>query len=328
MKVLLINVDARWNLAIRRMYAYFTEHGHEVEHLDLGLSGYPHSRTVEVNAHGFSKVYVSNIFEQNMFRVKVTGCSDVEYGGIGSRNQSNRLPPEIEATPPYYAPNEKITYGFITRGCIRNCWFCKVPQHEGGLKAYNPIKGIIRGVPGEIVKFLDNNILAYPDHMEVLRYLVESGVRCRFDQGLDFRLVNDENLEMLARLNYAGEYTFAFDDPRYRSALDRKIKVIKAHIPQPWRVRFYVYHHPDMDLGHLLERVEWCRRHECLPYVMRDSACWDCADKNFLIDFTAYCNQPSFFKQMSFEEFLSRRENSKQRRAESLRTWERLHRKD
>lgn len=307
MQILLINVDSRWNMAIRRMYAYYTQQGHEVEMRDLKLSGYPHKRKVTVDASGFDQVYVSNIFEQNAHRVTVKNCDQVVFGGIGSQDPDLKLPPEIEATPPYYAPGEKTSYGFCTRGCIRKCWFCKVPKHEGALKEYNPVESIVRGVPGEVVKFLDNNILAYPHHMEVFRWLIERGTRCEFNQGLDFRLVNDENLDALARLNYEGDYIFAFDDPKYQKLLDKKIVLIKKYITKPWKLKFYIYYHPDMDLVQLVDRVEWCRAHECKPYIMRDAACWGHSGEKFFIDYAAYCNQPSFFKNMSFFQFLKKR---------------------
>lgn len=307
MRVLLINVDSRWNMAIRKLYTWHTQQGHEVDMRDLKLSGYPHKRRVTVDAAGFDEVYVSNIFEQNADRVTVKNCDRVIFGGIGSRDPDRRLPAEVESSAPHYEPGEKISYGFITRVCIRNCWFCKVPKYEGKLQVYNAVESIVRGVPGEVVKFLDNNILAYEGHMDVFNWLIERGTRCEFNQGLDFRLVNDENLDALARLNYEGEYIFAFDDPKYQRAVDRKIGLIKKYIPKPWKVKFYLYYHPDMDLAQLFDRVEWCRAHECLPYVMRDAACWSCERREFLIDYAAYCNQPAFFKNMDFFGFLQRR---------------------
>lgn len=325
MKILLLNVDSRWNMAVRKMYNYYTRQGHAVEMRDLGLSGYPHKRKVVIDAADFDKVYVSNIFEQNTHRVAVHNCQDVEYGGIGSRNPEKQLPREIEMTDPFYAPDETETYGFCTRGCIRKCWFCKVPKYEGALKEYNSVESIVRGVPGEVVHFMDNNILAYPHHMDVFRWLIERGTRCEFNQGLDFRLVNDENLDALARLNYEGEYIFAFDDPKYQKLLDKKIIQIKKYIPKPWRLKFYIYYHPDMDLGQLFERVEWCRAHECLPYIMRDAACWSAPKhiKNFLIDYAAYCNQPGMFKKMDFEGFLEKRHpKNPERRAHSLQYYQ------
>ena len=318
MRILLINVDSRFNLAIRRMYAYFTEQGHDVEMRDLGLSGYPHKRRACIDADGFDKVYVSNIFEQNADRVTVQNCPEVFFGGIGSREPDRKLPPEIESTPPYYFPEEKTTYGYITRGCIRNCYFCKVPKYEGKLQAYNTLESIVRGVPGEVVKLLDNNILAYSRHLEVLDWLAERGIRCTFIQGLDFRLVNEENLAALARLKYKGEYIFAFDDPKYQPLLDKKIKLIKTYIPKPWKLKFYIYYHPNMDLRQLIQRVEWCRNHECLPYVMRDAACWDCESRVFLIEYTSYCNTPGAFLKLTFKQFLHNRRERKDLSAERM----------
>lgn len=317
MRILLINVDSRFNLAIRRMYAYFTEQGHDVEVRDLGLSGYPHKRRVCIDADEFDKVYVSNIFDNNAERVTIENCDDVTFGGIGSRNPHLRLPPEIEATAPYYFPDEDTSYGFITRGCIRQCWFCKVPKYEGKLKVYNTVEDIVKH---KKVKFLDNNILAYPGHMDVFRWLLDHpDIKCEFNQGLDFRLVNDENLDALSRLNYMGAYIFAFDEPKYQPLLEKKLKLMKKYISRPWALKFYIYYHPDMSITELIERTEWCRQHECLPYIMRDHACWECEPekKEFLIDWAAYCNQANMFKKLTFDQFLDKRHTNQERKNRS-----------
>ena len=307
-------------MAIRRMMAYYSGEGHNVEMRDIGLSGYPHNRNVTIDASEFDRVYVSNIFERNAYRVTIEGCSQVEYGGIGSRNPDKQLPAEIEATAPFYYPDEKVSYGFITRGCIRNCWFCKVPKYEGKLTVYNAVEQIVRGVPGEKVKFLDNNILAYPGHCDVFRWLIKHNTRCEFNQGLDFRLVTNENLELLAKLNYMGEYIFAFDDPKYEKILEKKVQQIKRYISRPWKLKFYIYHHPDMDLMSTIARVEWCRRHKCLPYIMRDQACWESEQRDFLIDYSAYCNQAALFKKLTFEQFLEKRYPSPKSQARKTRS--------
>lgn len=319
MKILLVNVDSHWNMAIRKMYTYFKKQGHEVEMLDLGFSGYPHNKTKIIDGSEYQKVFVSNIFDNNSDRVTVTNCSEVEYGGMGSRNPHLQLPPEIEATEPYYHPDEDTSYGFITRGCIRKCWFCKVPKYEGQLKVYNTVESIVKH---KKVKFLDNNILAYPDHMKVFQWLLEHpDIRCEFNQGLDFRLVNDENLEALSKLNYMGEYIFAFDDPKYQPLLDKKLALMKKYISKPWRLKFYIYYHPSMSMRQLYERVEWCRKNECLPYIMRDRDCWECEHRYFLIDYTAYCNQPGFFKKLTFEQFMEKRTKNEERRKQSIKIY-------
>jgi hypothetical protein len=258
--------------------------------------------------------------------VTVENCYDVQFGGIGSNNPHLRLPCEIENTEPFYFPDEDTSYGFITRGCIRNCWFCKVPKYEGALQEYNSIESVVKH---KKVKFLDNNILAYPEHMKVFQWCLDHPeIKVEFNQGLDFRLVNDENLSALARLNYMGEYIFAFDEPKYQPLLEKKLVLMKKHIPAPWKLKFYIYYHPSMSLKQLFERVEWCRERECLPYVMRDIACWECDNKDFLIDYAAYCNQPGFFKKMTFAEFLHKRHTNKDRIAKSLAIYEREDEKD
>lgn len=305
-RVLLVNVDSRWNMAIRKMYNYYRQNN-DVEMLDLGFSGYPHKRSKVIDATGYDKVFVSNIFDINKDRVNIINCDYVTYGGIGSNNPHLKLPYEIEITEPYYFPDEDTSYGFITRGCIRKCWFCKVPKYEGELTVYNRIENIVKH---NKVKFLDNNILAYPKHMEVFNWLLEHPhIKCEFNQGLDFRLVNDENLKALSKLNYMGEYIFAFDESKYQPLLDKKLELMKKYISKPWKLKFYIYYHPSMSLAELFTRVEWCRKNECLPYVMRDVECWNCENKNFLIDYTAYCNQPSMFKKLTFEDFLVKRQN-------------------
>ena len=288
-------------MAIRKMYNYYRK-DNEVKMIDLGLSGYPHKKYKEIDASEYDRVYVSNIFDINKDRVKITGCDNVFIGGIGSNNPNEKLPPEIESVEPYYFPEEDTSYGFITRGCIRNCWFCKVPKYEGKLTVYNKVENIVKH---KKVKFLDNNILAYSGCLDVFQWLIDNNIKCEFNQGLDFRLVNDENLNLLSKLNYMGDYIFAFDDPKYETLLNKKIELIKKYIPSPWRLKFYIYIADGMSISELIRRVEWCRSHECKPYVMRDANTWGSENEKFYIDYASYCNQPAFFKKMSFEQYLN-----------------------
>ena len=314
MRILLVNVDSRFNLAIRKMYNYFKKNN-EVDMIDLELDGYPYRKKVKVDASGYEKVYCSNIFEINQDRFEVFGCDDIVFGGIGSIDPNRKLPKEIEETEPYYHPHEDTSYAFITRGCIRNCWFCKVPGHEGKLVRYSQIDDVVKH---KKVKFLDNNILAYDKHMEVLQELIDKKIRCQFSQGLDFRLINEENAEAISKLKYIGDYVFAFDDLKYQPLLEEKFKIIKKYMPKDWKVKFYVYQNRDMSIGDLIKRVEWCRANKCLPYVMRDANCWDSEYRNFYIDYACYCNQPSFFKKVDFETFLHIRHKNVNRISETL----------
>ena len=117
---MLVNVDCEWNLAIRRMWAYYEKCGCAVEVRNLGYGFYPHNKTSLINGEGYALVCVSNIFETNAHRVEVINCNSVYFGGVGSRDTAARLPAEIETTPPKYTDGETTAHGFITRGCIRN----------------------------------------------------------------------------------------------------------------------------------------------------------------------------------------------------------------
>lgn len=322
MRVLLINADCDFNLAIRKMYTYYTSRSDDVEMRDLHLPGYPHKRTVKIDGGCFDIVCISNVFEVNSDKVVVEGCSDVRYGGIGSRNSLAQLPADIEECEPYYYPDEDMSWGFITRGCVNKCYFCKVPTHEGVLREYRTVEQVVRH---KKVKFMDNNILAYTKHKEIFQQIIDMDISVDFNQGLDFRKVDDENLSLLSKMKYMGEYFFAFDDWKYLSLWDEKIKLIKRYIQKDWKIKLFIYINPVMPLSDTVKRVEWCRKHKCLPYIMRDAACYESEHKNFYTDLAAYCNQPGLFKKMDFETFLLKRHKNADRITESRRKWEKSH---
>lgn len=303
MRVLLINTDAKWNLAIRKLYRFYMA-DNDVEMRDLNFSSYPHNKEVTIDAFGYDRVYVSTIFQQNKDRVKVVNCEWVDYGGVGSNFPMKQLPSNIDNIEPYYYPNEDTARGFITRGCIRNCYFCVVPKIEGKIRTYRDVSVVVGDKKKAV--FYDNNILAYEGCNEILRWLIAHKIKCEFNQGLDIRLIDDEKARLLSMLKYTGDYIFAFDNPKDKLLIESKLPIIKRWIDKPWVIKFYIYYHPNMSIKDLIMRVEWCRANYCLPYIMRDKECWnvDIHLKNFLIDYSAYCNQPAFFKNMSFDEFI------------------------
>ncbi len=81
MRVWLVNVDCRWNLALRRLYAWHEQRGDEVEMRDLNFGFYQHNKREVIDGRNFDTVYISNIFETNADRVSVVGCADVRRGG-------------------------------------------------------------------------------------------------------------------------------------------------------------------------------------------------------------------------------------------------------
>ena len=77
MKTLLVNVDAPFNYAIRKIFNYGLQNGEDMEMRDIGLKGYPHNKKIIIDGSGYDRVMISNIFEVNKYAVTVNGCENV-----------------------------------------------------------------------------------------------------------------------------------------------------------------------------------------------------------------------------------------------------------
>ena len=62
MRILLVNVDSRFNIAIRKMYTFYKSLNDDVELMELGFSAYPHKRTKTINADAVMIKYLFPIF--------------------------------------------------------------------------------------------------------------------------------------------------------------------------------------------------------------------------------------------------------------------------
>lgn len=315
MKVLLIDADSIIpNIPLMKLSAYHKLIGDDVELIHANLPYFPNRKKVPFIVKAADKIYCSVVFDGN--KEFIIG-ENIVFGGTGF-DLSTNLPDEIEACHPDYSiyPNNNISYGFITRGCIRNCSFCKVPKKEGYIHKVACVKDIIRH---KKVKFLDNNILALPEHKEILMELVNKNIKCQFNQGLDIRLLDSENSILLSKINYFGEYIFAFDNWKYKDLIEKKMSLLSWR--KPYQLKFFVYVHPDMPLAETIKRIVWLKKNQCLPYIMRDINCWQSKNSDFFVDLAAYCNQVHLFKKMEFTEFLKKRHKNENRLIKSKSLW-------
>lgn len=319
-KILLIDADSTIpNLALMKLSSYYKSLKYQVDLIKLNISYYPNKKNKinYINNTFYHKTYCSVIFENSINFIK---GENIIYGGTGY-NLTTNLPEYVENLNPDYSIylDNDISYGFITRGCIRNCWFCKVPQKEGSIKKVNTITQIVKH---KKVKFLDNNILAYDDHKLILKEIIEKKLKCCFNQGLDIRLLDSENSFLLSQIKYLGEYTFAFDDIKLKELIETKMKLLSWR--KPWQIRFFIYVHPKMELSDTIKRIEWCKTNKCLPYIMRDLTCWSHENSNFYTDISSWCNQPNIFKKMEFEEFLKKRTTNTKRINTNINIYRRI----
>ena len=203
MKIGLIDVDGHnWpNLCLMKLSAYHKAQGDDVEWWT------PDGR--------YDLVYKSRVFTDTYSKdtITVDNAGEVIKGGTGYGTSPN-LPDEVEHTRPDYALYPQFSgtaYGFLTRGCPRNCGFCIVSKKEGRRSTH--VADLSEFWDGQKeVKLLDPNLLACPDHEKLILQLAESGAWVDFTQGLDVRLTNARNVELMQRIKTQTIH-FAWDNP-------------------------------------------------------------------------------------------------------------------
>lgn len=183
-------------------------------------------------------VYASCVFSWNSSAI-VSVPSNADVGGSGI-DLTKQLSPEIEHSMPDYSlyPDLDFSMGFTSRGCIRRCPWCIVPEKEGNIRSNARIYEFWNPAHRKIV-LLDNNILAAPNCQQTMEDLICENLEVDFNQGLDIRLLNNKNIDYLKRVK-TKQLRFAFDDIRYEKAVREGIRLLtEAGIPSR-KLSFYV----------------------------------------------------------------------------------------
>lgn len=260
MKVALIDVDnigkkriAFPNLPLMKLSAYHKARGDSVEWWCALCS--------------YDLAYKSKVFDFSPELQYAVMAETVIEGGTGY-GLENRLPDEVEHIMPDYGlyPQFKAAFGFLTRGCPRKCPFCIVSPKEGVQSAkVADLSEFWSGQP--IIKLLDPNLLACPEHETLLRQLIDSGAWVDFTQGLDIRLVNDINTQLLKQVRVK-QIHFAWDNPREDlSEHFRRFKEL-SEIADYRKLGVYILTNFNSTLEEDLHRVYTLRGLGYSPYVM------------------------------------------------------------
>ena len=258
MKVALIDVDShRWpNLCLMKLSAYHKARGDHVEWWR------PEGR--------YDRVYKSRVFTDTYSQdtITVTNAGEVVCGGTGYGPGPN-LPDEVEHTYPDYSIYPQfsgIAYGFLSRGCPRNCGFCLVSDKEG--RRSIQVADLAEFWNGQKeVKLLDANLLACPDHEKLILQLAESRAYVDFSQGLDIRLITPDNVALLNKVRTKAVH-FAWDNPDMDLTpyFRRFLELTNIHSVR--RRRVYVLTNYGSTHEQDLYRVEILRGMGYDPYVM------------------------------------------------------------
>lgn len=211
MQIGLIDVDGHNfpNLALMKISAYHKALGHYVEWINY--------------FNDYDIVYKSKVFTFSKDDNHKINSKQIIYGGTGYSVKS-QLPKEIDTMYPDYSiyPKYKRAYGFLTRGCIRNCSWCIVPAKEGVIKPYWDIERILQGRKEAVL--MDNNVLAHPFGLRQIEKIIKLKCRVDFNQGLDSRLVTDEIAQMLTKVKWIRYMRFACD---HISQVDPLVKTLE-----------------------------------------------------------------------------------------------------
>ena len=165
---------------------------------------------------GYDKLYAACVFSESREIARKLIAIGAEVGGTGS-GEGRILPPEVENIRPDYSLYgiQDVAYGFLTRGCPRACPFCIVADKEGQIS--RKVADLRSFWDGERhIKLLDPNLLAASEHMELLGQLAASRAWVDFTQGLDARLLTEENVAAINEIKVKMIH-FAWDNPRDES---------------------------------------------------------------------------------------------------------------
>lgn len=262
MRIGLIDVDGHNypNLALMKLSAWHKSRGDTVEWW-WGFSEYDRVYMSKV----FDETYTPNIPEP-------LNAKEIIKGGTGY-GLDNKLPDEIEHIYPDYSLYPELTkdtaYGFLTRGCPRGCHFCIVAGKEGQKSVkvadlsewWNGQKNIV---------LMDANILACPQHMELLQQLIDSKAWVDINQGMDCRLLTKQNVEAINRLKLR-EIHFAWDYMRESKAVLRGLELyasLATRKPHGRYATVYCLTNYDTTMEENLYRIYTLRDMGYDPYVM------------------------------------------------------------
>lgn len=230
MRVKLIDVDSKIpNFALMQLSAY---------HKSLG-------DTVGFDISNPDLVYISCIFTKN--REKAMGLStmfpdaEVSIGGTGINLHGEIPNPAQHMKPDYDLYKMDYSLGFTTRGCIRHCPFCFVPEKEGTIHRAMHIKDF-HDAKFKKVHCLDNNIYADKEwFFENTQYLLDNKLSLKVPQGMDIRLLNEEIAARLKEIKWECGMSFAFDNITDEKAVRNGIDILKqAGINLQNHISFYV----------------------------------------------------------------------------------------
>jgi len=258
-KIGLIDVDSHHypNLALMKISAYHKSKGDTVEWWNAFMS---YDRVYQ------AKIFTEDYTKDNEYFIK---ADEVIKGGTGY-DLKNKLPNEIEHIFPDYSiyPTKDTAYGFLTRGCPRGCHFCVVAEKEG--RKSIQVADLTEFWNGQKnIEVLDPNLLACKNHITLLKQLSETNSTVNPNQGLDCRLLTEDNIYWLNQIKIKTMH-FAWDYMREEMSVIKGLELYNKYgkIRDKRNKSVYVLVNYDTTMEENLYRIYKLRDMGYAPYVM------------------------------------------------------------
>jgi len=266
----LYNLEPYTNIAIEKLRMYYGDEAEDYLPLKHGK---------------YEKIYCSSIFD---YTDKSYVTDDMICGGTGF-DLTTVLSPEIDAMKP------KINIGFTTRGCIRHCPFCVVPEKEGKIRAVGDIYDFWDRKSKKLI-LLDNNILAIPQHFRMIcNQIRREQLQVDFNQGLDFRLMDRDDIRLLQTINMP-VWRFAWDNPHDIKIVLRFLRLLEEENIKATRWYVLIGFDTTSEEDHM--RVMILREHGHDPFAMPYNK------RNiYQRRFARWVNHKAIFKSVAWEDY-------------------------
>ena len=273
MKVGLIDVDGHHfpNIPLMKLSAWHRTHGDTVEWYEPLLSGHL-DRVYMSKVFSFTEDYPYHIWADEIIKGGTGYCIETVNGMEQYRKEKDmRLPDEIEHTCPDYTLYSKLcsdtAYGFLTRGCPRECKFCHVGAKEGTCSV--KVSDLSEFWHGQKkIVLCDPNLIACREWKPLMQQLIDSKAKVNLNQGVDIRLMTPEKAQMIKQLRIDSIH-FAWDRYEDKEKILPKFEMFKEITG--WgvqKVGVFVLTNFDTTIEQDLDRIYTLRDMGYNPYVM------------------------------------------------------------
>ena len=297
----LIDVDGHNfpNLALMKLSAYHKSKGDIVEWYNI--------------FEEYDIVLMSKVFTHTPdYTQSIPNAKNIIRGGTGYDIHSS-LPEEAEKIIPDYTIypyiDKKTAYGFLTRGCIRKCQWCIVPQKEGMIRPYQDVDDIAVEKRTNLI-LMDNNILAAEEYgLQQLQKIIERGYRIDFNQAMDARLVTNDIAEILAQIKWLKYIRFGCDTPYQVKECSQAIDMIQK---KGYKGEFLLYTMLYGDIQECYERITyWKDKYKgkvtCFGQPYLDFTTTRQNIPQWQKDMARWCIKKEFYKTMDFKDYEPRK---------------------